>query len=99
MKTKEELNTLKEKAEAMNMKLTELSDEELNLVSGGTTEEDYEALYQLWSAGYPKNEEGIPIMNGAICPRCYNQPSLFTSLSHGYFHFRCLKNPEHTWYS
>ena len=35
MKTKEELNTLKEETEALNNKLAELTDEALNQVSGG----------------------------------------------------------------
>ena len=36
MKTKEELNALKEEVEALNNKLAELSDEELQQVAGGT---------------------------------------------------------------
>ena len=35
MKTKEELNTLKEEVETLNRKLAELTDEELAQVSGG----------------------------------------------------------------
>ena len=35
MKTKEELNALKNEYESLNKKLLELSDEELELVSGG----------------------------------------------------------------
>ena len=35
MKTKEELNTLKEEAEALNEKLHELTEEELEQVNGG----------------------------------------------------------------
>ena len=35
MKTKEELNALKEEVEALNKKLAELTDEELAQVSGG----------------------------------------------------------------
>ena len=35
MKTTEELNTLKEEVEAMNRKLHELTEEELEQVSGG----------------------------------------------------------------
>ena len=35
MKTKEELNALKEEVEKLNKKLAELSDEELEQVSGG----------------------------------------------------------------
>ena len=35
MKTKEELNTLKEEVETLNEKLHELTDEELEQVTGG----------------------------------------------------------------
>ena len=35
MKTKEELNALKEEVEALNRKLAELTEEELSQVSGG----------------------------------------------------------------
>ena len=35
MKTKEELNALKEEVEELNRKLTELTDDELNEVCGG----------------------------------------------------------------
>ncbi|MDO5446075.1 MAG: hypothetical protein Q4F31_10710 [Eubacteriales bacterium] len=35
MKTKEELNTLKEEFEALQKKLSELTDDELSLVTGG----------------------------------------------------------------
>ena len=35
MKTKEELNALKEKVETLNQKLTELTEEEMEQVSGG----------------------------------------------------------------
>lgn len=36
MKTKEELNALKEEVETLNKKLAELSEDELKLVTGGT---------------------------------------------------------------
>lgn len=36
MKTKEELNALKEEVEKLNKKLSELTEEELGQVSGGT---------------------------------------------------------------
>ena len=37
MKSKEELNALKEEVEALNKKLAELTDEELEQVSGGVS--------------------------------------------------------------
>ena len=39
MKSKEELDALKEEVEALNKKLAELSEEELSEVSGGNTNE------------------------------------------------------------
>ena len=38
MKTKEELNALKEEVETLNSKLAELSEDELKQVSGGVSE-------------------------------------------------------------
>ena len=38
MKTKEELNTLKEEVKTLNKKLAELSEDELEMVSGGVSE-------------------------------------------------------------
>ena len=40
MKTKEELNALKEEVETMNKKLAELSEEELEQVAGGGSESE-----------------------------------------------------------
>ena len=49
MKTKEELNALKEEVETVSKKLHELTDEELAQVSGGQLQkmEDGDPLYQL----------------------------------------------------
>ncbi|MBQ0037196.1 MAG: bacteriocin [Clostridiales bacterium] len=41
MKTKEELNALKEEVETLNAKLAELTDEELAQVTGGLLPKDY----------------------------------------------------------
>ena len=40
MKTKEELNAIKEDVETLNKKLKELTDEELKQVTGGITEQE-----------------------------------------------------------
>ena len=40
MKTKEELNTLKEEVETLNKKLAELTDEELDQIAGGEQGEE-----------------------------------------------------------
>ena len=40
MKTKEELNALKEEVETLNKKLAELTEEEMMLVTGGTYRKD-----------------------------------------------------------
>ena len=57
MKTKEELNALKEEVETVNKKLHELTEEELKNVSGGDC-----ASY----GGYSS------ILGPAICPGCDN---------------------------
>ena len=48
MKTKEELNAIKEEVETLTKKLQELSEDELQQVSGGRYEEAYsEMLYNI----------------------------------------------------
>ena len=42
MKTKEELNALKEEVETLNKKLHELTEEELEQVTGGLDPDDFE---------------------------------------------------------
>ena len=55
MKTKEELNALKEEVETLNKKLHELSDEELAQVSGGV---DFEpAVKDVLTGKYGNGEE------------------------------------------
>ena len=44
MKTKKELNALKEEVETLNNKLTELTDEELEQVTGGNIEQELKNL-------------------------------------------------------
>ena len=46
MKTKEELNALKEEVETLNKKLAELTDEELTQVNGGRYLQDLADTYQ-----------------------------------------------------
>ena len=46
MKTKEELNALKEEVEALNKKLAELTEEELAQVTGGSTDESIDDILQ-----------------------------------------------------
>ena len=52
MKTKEELNALKEEVETLNTKLAELNEEELKMVSGGLApfigfnESDYDVVWK-----------------------------------------------------
>ena len=55
MKTKEELNALKEEVEALNKKLAELTDDELTQVVGGNWWPDYYG-----EDGYFKGIHGIP---------------------------------------
>ena len=51
MKTKEELNALKEEVEALNKKLAELTEEEITQVSGGVLPVNY------WPAFDPLGRE------------------------------------------
>ena len=57
MKTKEELKAIKEEVEALRRKLAELSDEELEQVSGGAYIKDIydQVTYDIYYPG--KNEE------------------------------------------
>ena len=54
MKTREELNALKEEVEALNMKLQELTDEELAQVTGGIIKPDQTKSW----FGVPNEEDG-----------------------------------------
>ena len=56
MKTKEELNALKNEVEALNKKLAELNEEELAQVTGGRKYEDQEVQedIRLWPDGDPR---------------------------------------------
>ena len=55
MKTKEELNALKEEVETVNKKLAELTDEELAQVSGGG---EVLSLEKNWSPKWPNPKIG-----------------------------------------
>ena len=48
MKSKEELNALKEEVETLNKKLAELTEEELNQVTGGVNPPDWLCTYGQW---------------------------------------------------
>ena len=52
MKTKEELNALKEEVETLNKKLAELTEEELAQVAGGVIRNNGDSL-TLWEEGNP----------------------------------------------
>ena len=61
MKTKEELNTIKEEVEALNNKLAELTDEELEQVTGGVTDEDEEhPVWRYWDVDKHSGRARIP---------------------------------------
>ena len=58
MKTKEELNALKEEVETLNEKLHELTDEELEQVTGGAYNNgliEYTDIGDYTYPGYPKD--------------------------------------------
>ena len=64
MKTKEELNAIKEEVESMNKKLAELTDEELKQVVGGKgSQDDWD-----WSV----QDDSVPVTENDPCPRCHN---------------------------
>ena len=65
MKTKEELNALKEEVETLNKKLHELTDEELAQVSGGTPESNGDPFAGLVEGGVYKSQ-----YTGAPCDYC-----------------------------
>ena len=66
MKTKEELNALKEEVEALSKKLLELTDEELEQVSGGGVK----TRMKCSACGRMRNWEGIYLNASYGCPFC-----------------------------
>ena len=56
MKSKEELNALKEEVETLNKKLAELTDEELEQVTGGILPKDY---YENVILNSPEREKAV----------------------------------------
>ena len=79
MKTKEELNALKEEVEALNKKLHELTEEELKQVSGGVSIGKKKKLYCV-ECGYVKRTflEGtiLTFASDVWCPQCGAKNSL-----------------------
>ena len=59
-KSKEELNALKEEVETLSRKLHELTDEELEQVSGGNTYSGHQAAHSLGL----NNTDGFPMNDG-----------------------------------
>ena len=64
MKTKEELNALKEEVEALNKKLAELTEEELAQVIGGEGEEEEKICPQNLEEAF----KSVCVTNGQVCP-------------------------------
>ena len=64
MKTKEELNALKEEVEALNKKLAELTEEELAQVIGGEGEEEKKICPQNLEEAF----KSVCVTNGQVCP-------------------------------
>ena len=67
MKTKEELNALKEEVETLNKKLAELSEEELAQVAGGSVDDVYQRY----------NEDILNYMRGLLNPEWAYQSTLY----------------------
>ena len=60
MKTKEELNALKEEYEALGKKLAELSDDELRLIAGG--KDLSEAVSDMKTGTDSEEKAGLPLI-------------------------------------
>ena len=77
MKTKEELNVLKEEVETLNKKLHELTEEELKQVSGGLGPSSGKKLYCV-KCGYVKGTfpAGVALCWDVSeeCPQCGASP-------------------------
>ena len=63
MKTKEELNTLKEEVEALNKKLAELTEEELSIVAGGFCPDEHNVMLTGDFIGNYANGDGGGVFN------------------------------------
>ena len=75
MKTKEELNALKEEVEALNKKkFKELTDEELAKVAGGGSINVNGQCLNMYCADYGKKFNRALM----ICPTCHSSLSLIT---------------------
>ena len=83
MKTKEELNALKNEVKALNKKLAELTEEELEQVAGGTKE--YFTLVKCSSCGYEEYYPGDVRGWKFVCPSCYQKT--FEGISGKYKYF------------
>lgn len=71
MKTKEELNELKKECESLSSKLNELSEDELKMVTAGSTSiwDINVKLKGLNNTGCPGGETDLGVMSsGARCP-------------------------------
>ena len=68
MKTKEELNALKEEVETLSKKLAELTEEELTLVAGGYSEDNTKELEDLlnYRQKFIDGKKTLPDLNGSI---------------------------------
>ena len=67
MKTKEELNALKNEVKALNKKLAELNEEELAQVAGGSVDDVYQRY----------NEDILNHMRGLLNPEWAYQSTLY----------------------
>lgn len=74
MKTKEELNVIKEEVESLNEKLVELNDEELEQVTGGVINSPkfFSPLLRLLYLGTNQNQEGANVGQATL----HNMPKI-----------------------
>ena len=76
MKTKEELNALKEEVETLSKKLAELTEEELAQVIGGEGEEEKKICPQNLEEAF----KSVCVTNGQVCPYAQENGDLYVCL-------------------
>lgn len=70
MKTKEELNALKEEVDTLNKKLAELNEEELEQVAGGNDDPSVKTIMKCGDCNYTYEWMGNYVGRYFTCPEC-----------------------------
>ena len=90
MKTKEELSTIIDEVEALNKKLTELTEDELQQISGGDLEYNWDNLRVSQSGSFSR----CPIFVCSAHDVCYLSDIVRKSTEKQYSCSSCSKNPN-----